>query len=69
MPGDNFGLKIGSEGEGEFKRLPLISTNPSKFLGSETPLGLFLALWSCHKKWRGLEKVRWAWTIDEVIPL
>ncbi len=32
------------------------------------PIGLFLDLWTCHKQFLGIEKVRKAVMIDDIIP-
>jgi hypothetical protein len=34
-----------------------------------TPLGLFLDLWACHKKFLGIEKAHRNVDIDDIIPL
>ncbi|GHU66126.1 hypothetical protein FACS1894184_03350 [Clostridia bacterium] len=33
------------------------------------PIGLFLDLWACHRQWLGLDKVKRALSIDEIIPI
>lgn len=32
------------------------------------PMGLFLDLWTCHKQFLGIEKVKRMMTIDDIIP-
>lgn len=33
------------------------------------PIGLFLDLWTCHKQFIGLEKLKKSTTIDDIFPL